>query len=148
MVNKINLVYKDLSYKIVGILYEVFNELGYGYQEKYYEKVFGKLLKREKINYQSQVRSDLEFEGEKIGIFFLDFLIEGKVIVELKVGKRFSKQAFSQIISYLKDTDKKLGILAAFSPSGVRFVRIVNLNDEIKIEDVLISYKIKKMFKY
>lgn len=48
------ILYKDLSYKIVGVLFEVYNELGYGYKEKYYEKAITEYFKKEKIKYKRQ----------------------------------------------------------------------------------------------
>ena len=73
MKNKIDLIYPDLSYEIVGVLFQVFNELGYGYQEKYYENAISKLLDKKLINYKRQIKCDLKFDNEKIGIYYLDF---------------------------------------------------------------------------
>lgn len=70
----------------------------------------------------------MKFEDEKVGIFYLDFLVEDKVIIEIKVGNRFHKSSFDQIISYLKANNKELGILIKFTRDGIKFVRIVNFN--------------------
>ncbi|HEX7586052.1 MAG TPA: GxxExxY protein, partial [Patescibacteria group bacterium] len=53
--NTDKLIYKDLSYKIVGILFEVYNKLGYGYREKYYEKAIAEYLSKEKVKFKTQV---------------------------------------------------------------------------------------------
>ena len=58
--------------------------------------------------------------------YYADFLINDEIILETKVGTHFQKGAFMQLLSYLKTANKSLGILALFSPSGVRFKRIVN----------------------
>ncbi|MCX6745921.1 MAG: GxxExxY protein [Candidatus Parcubacteria bacterium] len=139
MNNKIDLIYKDLSYEIVGVLFQVSNELGYGYQEKYYENAIGKLFDKKMISYQRQIKCDLKFDNEKIGLYYLDFLIADKIVLEIKVGKRFAKQAFDQIIAYLKATNKKLGILALFNSKGVRFIRIVNLENKVEIHEINIK---------
>jgi GxxExxY protein len=128
MKNKRELIYKELSYDIIGAAMRVSNELGYGYQEKYYEKALCKVFEKEGIKYKNQVKCDLKFEGEKVGVFFLDFLVDNKIIVEIKVGNRFHKNSFDQIISYLKVNNKKLGILIKFTNSGIKFVRIVNFD--------------------
>lgn len=125
--NKTDLVYPELSYKIVGLLYEVYNELGYGYQEKYYEKALAEAFKQEGLNYQEQLHIPLTFKNSKIGDYFLDFLVDDKIVVELKKGDRFSKKNIEQVYGYLKAKNLKLGILAQFATDGMKFKRIVNI---------------------
>ncbi len=122
-----NLIYPELSYKIIGILFDVYNQLGYGYQEKYYEKAVATSLKLAKLNYKEQFSIPLEFKGEKIGNYFLDFLVDDKIVLELKRGERVAKSNIDQIYAYLKATGLKLGILAQFAPSGIKFRRILNI---------------------
>ena len=124
----IQLIYPDLSYKLVGILFTVFNELGYGYQEKYYQRAIAKVLKENKIEFKEQVYAPLEFKGERIGGYYLDFLIENRLILEIKKGDRFSKTNIDQVYSYLKRFNLKLGIIANFTRGGLKFKRIVNIN--------------------
>lgn len=124
---KVQLVFPDLSYKIVGILFSAFNELGYGYQEKYYQKVVAKLLKENNIKFQEQAYAPLEFHGEKIGGYYLDFLIENRIILEIKKGDRFTKNNIEQVYAYLKKFDLKLGIIANFTRKDLKFKRIVNI---------------------
>ena len=70
------MVYPELSYKIIGSIFEVFNNLGYGYQEKYYQKAIAKELKRLEIPFKEQAPFEINFKGEIIGKYFLDFLVE------------------------------------------------------------------------
>jgi GxxExxY protein len=122
-----DLIYPDLSYKIVGILFEVYNQLGPGHQEKYYQKVLANAFKQLKIKFQEQVKVDLKFQDVKIGLYFLDFLIEDKIILEINKGDRFSKYFFDQINAYLQASKLKLALLVNFSTSGLKFKKIVNL---------------------
>jgi len=122
-----DLVYPELSYKIVGLLYEVYNDLGYGYQEKYYEKAVAKALEQERLKYKEQLYVPFEFKNQKIGEYYLDFLVEDKIIVELKKGDKFSRKNIEQVYAYLKAKNLKLGILAQFSTNGLKFKRIVNI---------------------
>lgn len=126
---KIDLIYKELSYEIVGILFEVYNEIGYGYQEKYYQRAAEIILVRKGIKFKKQVPYNLSFKGKIIGRYFLDFLIDGKIIVEIKKGNKYSKQNLNQVKGYLKATGLKLAILANFTQNGVKFLRVVNIND-------------------
>jgi GxxExxY protein len=127
MSNDGKVIYKELSYKIVGILYDVYNELGYGHPEKYYYKAIEKALSNSKIKFKSQVYQKVTYKGEEIGKYFLDFLIEEKIILELKKGAYYSKKNIEQIKSYLEITKTKLAILANFTPDGVKFYRLLNM---------------------
>ncbi|OIO46106.1 MAG: hypothetical protein AUJ28_03080 [Parcubacteria group bacterium CG1_02_37_51] len=122
------IIYKNLSYQIVGILFEVYNELGYGYQEKYYQRVVAESLIAHNIMFKRELRCNLIYKNKKIGKYYLDFLIEDKIILEVKVGTRFNKKHFEQITGYLHATNLKLGILASFTPTQIKFTRILNLN--------------------
>ncbi|OGF23341.1 hypothetical protein A2Y83_01340 [Candidatus Falkowbacteria bacterium RBG_13_39_14] len=119
-------IHKELSYQIVGILFEVYNELGYGYQEKYYERAIKEFFIHKKLNYKNQIPYVLTARGKIIGRYFLDFLVEDKIILEIKKGKYFSKRNIDQVKGYLKATGLKLAILANFTPTGVKFFRVLN----------------------
>lgn len=125
--NDSNLVYPRLSYEIVGVLFDVYNDLGYGYQEKYYEKAVAKGFKQAGLGYKEQLHVPFKFKGQKIGDYYLDFLVEDKIVVELKKGDRFSKKNIEQVYAYLKVKDLKLGILAQFSTNGLKFKRVLNI---------------------
>jgi GxxExxY protein len=116
-----DLIYPELSYQIIGILFEVYNQLGSGYHEKYYQKAVALQLKENKVSFKEQVYTPLIFKEEIIGKNFLDFLIEDKIILEIKKGDRFSKKHIEQILNYLKTTNLKLGILANFGLKDLKF---------------------------
>jgi GxxExxY protein len=122
-----DIIYPDLSYRIIGILFEIWNEIGYGYREKYYQKALANAFKRLDVEFKEQLPYKIKCRGEDIGICFLDFLIENKMILELKRGEYFSKSNINQVYAYLKTTGLKLGIIANFTSKGLRFKRIVNL---------------------
>ena len=128
LIKRNDLIYPDLSYKIIGILFEVFNELGYGYQEKYYQRSIAIAFKNNKIQFKEQVYSPILFNKYKIGNYFFDFLIENKIVLELKKGNRFSRKDIEQIFGYLKKSNLKLGILVNFTSTGVKYKRILNIN--------------------
>jgi len=121
------LIYPELSYKIIGILFEVHNQLGGGYQEKYYQRAIEKAFDQEKIKYQSQCPVAIKFKDNKIGCYYIDFLVDNKIILEIKKGNYFSRNNIGQVNGYLKSTNKKLAILANFTSDGVKFRRILNL---------------------
>ena len=92
--NKDKLLYKDLSYQTVGILYDVYNELGPGYKEIIYQKALARAFTDAKIKYSEQEHCEIFFREENIGCHYLDFLIENKIILEIKRKARFSKNDF------------------------------------------------------
>jgi GxxExxY protein len=126
------IIYKELSYKIIGILFDVYNDLGYGYQEKYYEKAIAKYFEEIGIEFQRQVPYKISIKGEIIGRYYLDFLVENKVVLEIKKGDYFSKRNISQIKGYLKVTKMKLAIIACFTSKGVKFFRALNPSNILK----------------
>ena len=125
---KRELIYPELSYQIVGILFEVYNQLGPEHHEKYYQRAIATELKRCNLSFKEQVFIPLYFKKKIIGRQYLDFLIEDKVILEIKKGDRFSKRNIEQISEYLKVSGLKLGILANFGSKELKFKRVVNLN--------------------
>lgn len=126
-VKKQNVIFPELSYIIIGVLFEVYNELGFGYKEKHYELAIEKLFIQKRIEFRRQVPYKIIFKGEYIGRYLLDFTVENKVILELKTGNYFSRQNIWQVKSYLQATQKQLAILANFTSQGVKYKRLVNI---------------------
>lgn len=124
---KPDLIHPDLSYQVVGILFDVFMELGYGYRENQYQKAVEIALKKLSLPYSKELPVKVTYQNTFIATNYLDFLIDKKVVLELKQGNRFNKNDIDQLYNYLKETKLKLGILARFTRSGVKFKRIVNL---------------------
>lgn len=122
------LVYPRLSYRVVGILYRVFKDLGPGLQERYYQKAIKLLLQKERIPFLEQVRIELELQGSSIGRYYLDFVIDQKLVLEIKAKTHFYRTDIHQILAYLKKSGLKLGLLARFSSDGVKVKRILKGN--------------------
>ena len=127
-VYKRDLLYPELSYEIIGILFDISNEMGYGYKEKQYQKAIELGFKIAGLKCEKELPVRIEYKGKYITTVYLDFLVEDKVIVELKQGNKFYKKDVQQVYNYLVSADLKLGILARFTKDGVRFMRIVNEN--------------------
>jgi GxxExxY protein len=121
-----DLIYPELSYKLVGLAYTVFNELGHGHLEKVYQRAYAKELKDSGINFKEQVSYKVIYKEEVIGNNYLDFLIDDIVIIELKRSDFYSKKYIDQVSNYLKVSELKLALLINFTSSGVRCKRIVN----------------------
>jgi len=120
-----NIIYKELSYKIIGILFKVYNDLGFGFQEKYYTNAIKAVFDKMKISYLEQVRTDLKIKDLYVGRYYLDFIVDNKIVLEIKTKQNFSSQDIRQVLGYLKKTKLELGILASFTREGIKFKRIL-----------------------
>ena len=120
------LLYKELSYKLTGLIYEIDNTIGYGHSEKTYGDALQQLLERDKVKYQREVYFPIAIDGKLIKKEFFDFLIDDKIILELKASDKNYKKVCNQIFIYLKSSGKKLGLVFRFTNSGVRTKRIPN----------------------
>lgn len=120
-------IYPELSYKITGILFEVKKELGEYAREKQYGDLIAKKLEEYKVLYERE-----KMIGDSGNI--LDFIIDGKVVLELKTSRFISKDNYRQIQNYLQQTQLKLGILANFREKFLRPIRVVRIDSVSKSE--------------
>ena len=125
---KNDLVYAEECYKIMGIVFGVFNELGYGHKENIYQKALAEEFLESKIKVTEQLRCKLKFKNKDLGLYILDFLLFEKIVLEIKQRNFISGRDINQLYKYLKATGLKLGIIITFTPDGVKYKRIVNLN--------------------
>jgi GxxExxY protein len=111
-----NTDYKELTEKIIGIFYKVYNNLGYGFLEKVYENAMMIEFKKENISAVSQYAIKVFYQDKIVGEYFADILVDRKVIVEIKAAKSLSLENEAQLLNYLKATDIEVGLLLNFGP--------------------------------
>jgi GxxExxY protein len=119
------LVHPELSYKIVGVLYKVYNQLGGGYQEKYYQQAIKRELFLSRITFLERVRTDFNYNGKIIGRYYLDFVIDHKIVLEIKATPIFSRKDIAQVLNYLRQSGLQLGILASLNRNNIFYKRIL-----------------------
>lgn len=116
-----NFLYNDLSEKIIGCAYKVFNSLGTGFLEKVYENALMKELTNSGLRVLQQHPIKVYYEGTIVGDYIADILVEKKIIVEVKAVSELSKVHDTQLVNYLKATGLKVGLLINFgSEIGIR----------------------------
>lgn len=120
-----DLIYPELSYKIIGILFEVHNKLGAKYQEKHYQRAIEIKLKSAGLAYQREAKVSVEFESAELGKFYIDFVIENKIILEVKTVPTIVNDVVRQVLRYLDSSGLKLGIIANFRHSPLEYRRVV-----------------------
>ena len=122
-----DLIYPELSYIVQGALYDVYNELCYfELSEEGWENAFLIVLAERGVSAQQQVEYELRYKGYRIGRFFVDVLVDERLLLELKVEDELLPIDVAQVITYLKATDLKLGILVNFGGDKLEFKRIPN----------------------
>jgi GxxExxY protein len=124
--DKANYLYKDLTEKLIGAAFKVYNTLGYGFREKEYQRAYALELEKLFLKFQRELYCNLKYEGKIISRFFIDFLVEGKIVVELKIAEEFYKKHFEQVMAYLKDNKLQIGLLIIFTSKKVLIKRIIN----------------------
>jgi len=111
---KQQLLYEDLTYKIRGALYEVHKALGPVHKEAVYHSAIAIELKRLKISFETEKVLKVTYRGETVGIYKPDFIIDDKVILEIKAVPAIAKAMLDQIYYYVRGSKYRLVLLANF----------------------------------
>lgn len=120
------LLHKELSYELRGCFYYVHNQVGLGYDEETYHLALAEHLRRKKIHFESKPFRYIAHRGRKVHKLVADFLIDNKVIVELKCTPLdFVPANYLQTISYLKGWNIELGWLVNFGQESVIDKRMI-----------------------
>jgi GxxExxY protein len=119
------ILFKDLSYKIIGAGMEVHRTLGPGFLEAVYEAALAHELTLRGIPFERQKGLPVTYKGQSVGHYVADFVIDGKVVVELKAVSKLSKVHEAQAHNYLAATGLRLAILVNFGADSLEQKRIV-----------------------
>ncbi|MGC8981653.1 MAG: GxxExxY protein [Minisyncoccia bacterium] len=127
--DKRGLLYEDFTYKLRKYIFEVYNKVGKGHKEGIYKNALEEIFKRESLNYKREPSINVEFENKIVGVYRPDFLIEDKIILEIKSSKFLTKLDKFQALSYLKASKYKLLLLVNFGYKTLQIKRIINENN-------------------
>lgn len=106
--------YRDVTAKIIGVYYEVYNELGHGFLESVYQKSLGFALKSAGLDARWPIAIPVTFRGHQVGQFEADMLVEKCVLLELKAMRALDRSHEAQLRNYLRATDIEVGLLLNF----------------------------------
>ena len=118
------ILFKDLSYKIVGLAMQVHTELGFGFLERVYENSLMILFEENGINAAQQVPIVVPFHGRIVGEYVADIVVEDSIILELKALDRIAEIHKAQTLNYLKATDFRLALLINFGKYRMEYERL------------------------
>jgi len=109
-----NLLFAEITDKIIACAYDVYNKLGFGFSEKVYENAMMIKLSQRQLPSVQQAPINVHFEDQLVGEYFADIFVDNKIIVELKAVSLLSRAHEAQMINYLKATNVKVGLLINF----------------------------------
>ena len=112
--NDSGLKHRALTQQIIGVFYEVYNELGHGFLESVYETAFEIALRSYGLPVLTQIEVPVWFRGKKIGDFTADMLVDKCVLLELKAGRALDRAHEAQLLNYLRATQIEVGMLFNF----------------------------------
>ena len=110
------MLHEEITSDIIAAFYTVYNALGYGFLEKVYENALAIELSKRGHTVKQQIPVQVFYVGRAVGEYFVDMLIDDKVIVELKAAEEIAKGHEAQLINYLKATKIQVGLLLNFGP--------------------------------
>lgn len=122
-----DLLHAQLTHRLIGVFYDVYNELGFGFLEIVYQRAVAVTLRERSIAFVGQAPLEVIYHGERVGRYFADFLVEGVVLVELKAARALDDAHESQLTNYLKATSVEVGLLFNFGERPA-FRRLVFTN--------------------
>lgn len=106
--------HKELTYQIIGVFYDVYNELGHGFLESVYQRSLALALESSGLRVRAQVKIPVWFRGQRVGQFEGDLLVNDSVLLELKVANCLILSHTSQLLNYLRATEIEVGLLLNF----------------------------------
>jgi len=115
----------ELTFCINGCAMSVLNKLGHGFHEKIYENALALEFAHNGLDFSQQQTFDVVYRNEKIGTFIPDFVIESRVIVELKTLEKIGSNEKGQVINYLRACNLPLGLILNFKHPKLEWQRVV-----------------------
>jgi len=114
---------EDITHKIIGCSYKVYNQLGFGFLESVYKNAM--IIELQKQNFQIEEEKPLKvyYDNKIVGEFYVDLFIEEEIVVELKSVQNLNKEHEVQLVNYLNGMKKEIGLLINFGPSSVEVKR-------------------------
>ncbi|MDY7002492.1 MAG: GxxExxY protein [Cyanobacteriota bacterium] len=124
MRGRVTAVHENLTYKTIGAAMTVHNKLGPGYQEKIYQRSLEEQLRNEGIGFQPQEHLPVYESDNLLGFYIPDFIVEEKVILEIKAFATLHQKYLGQVITYLNHTNLPIGLLINFGARSLQFRRV------------------------
>lgn len=106
----------DITQRVIGVFYDVYNDLGYGFLESVYQRALGLALEAAGLRVANSIKISVWFRGTQVGHFEADMLVENCVLLELKAARALDSSHQAQLLNYLRATNVEVGLLLNFGP--------------------------------
>ena len=120
-----DILFKELSFRIIGAAMEVHSVLGPGFLESIYQAALEKELTLRGIPFDHQVELPVSYKGDLVGVYKADLIVDGKVIIEIKGISKLNASHQAQALHYLAATGLELAILINFGAGSLDYRRVV-----------------------
>jgi GxxExxY protein len=117
--------YNELTYKIIGAAMEVHNHLGPGHNEEVYQKALENEFNIQGLAFEPQKSVSIEYKGSQVGLRFLDFVVNEKVIVEIKAVSELTSLHQWQVLYYFAATEYQIALLINFGSEKLEYKRLL-----------------------
>jgi len=111
-----NFKHSELTDTVIGVFYDVYNELGFGFLESVYRNALRLALLEKGLTIEEEVTVSVFFRGQNVGDFRADLVVNGVLLLELKTAERIVPAHESQLLNYLRSTSLELGLILNFGP--------------------------------
>ena len=110
------LLFADLTFEIIGAFFAVYNTLGYGFLESVYRNALVLELQRRGLRVEQEVATEVLYLGKVVGLYRMDLVVEGKVLIEVKSSMSLAASDRKQLFNYLRASRLAIGLLLHFGP--------------------------------
>jgi GxxExxY protein len=125
-------LHSDLTDIASGSFYRAYNVLGFGFLESVYRNALAREFLKAGVSFEREAPIDVWYDGDRIGHFRADFLLENRVILEVKASQAISEADRKQLLNYLRGSNVEVGLLIHFGPKPL-IQRILYTNDRKKL---------------
>ena len=125
MTNNNEILFKELSYQIIGIAFKIHTKLGSALPEHCYHHAFEHELTSQGIPFTTQQIHQVYYSDANVGHFYSDLIIDSKIIIELKSDEKITTNHFAQLFTYLRVCKLKVGYLINFGSRSLQFKRLI-----------------------
>jgi len=131
---KVNLLEENLTYKLRGIFFKIADQYGYKFKEQFYHNLCKEYFKKNNIKFRSMYKIPLysSYSGKILDFYIPDFIIEDKIIIEIKASAQILDSHLDQLVRYLSISEYELGLLVNFGCPKIEIIRRIFTNDRKK----------------
>jgi len=116
-------IYPELGYRVQGAIFKVYKTLGPFHKEGVYQRALAQEFENKGLGFEREKSISVKYEGKVVGTYRPDFVVEGKILIEIKALKSVPRPVEKQLFYYLAGTKYKLGLLVNFGQSGRVYIK-------------------------